>query len=192
MQRRSRRWLRRLVSLSSASAFSPSGASPTRPPCQRHAGPVAALRAASDAPSTDWPQGRYKIMREYMPKVGTMGLDMMFRTCTVQVNLDFSSEEDMVKKFRVGLALQVRAAGDPARPVACADRGCSRLRLRFSPTRRSWTASHAALRASAATCGAFVALTVNRTRVLMGFSQDGRGQGAHRRPALRLRAGLWL
>jgi len=47
-------------------------------------------------------------MREYMPKVGTMGLDMMFRTCTVQVNLDFSSEEDMVKKFRVGLALQVR------------------------------------------------------------------------------------
>jgi glutamate--cysteine ligase len=45
-------------------------------------------------------------MREYMPKVGTMGLDMMFRTCTVQANLDFSSEADMVAKFRMSLALQ--------------------------------------------------------------------------------------
>ena len=52
------------------------------------------------------PKGRYKIMREYMPKVGNLGLDMMTRTCTVQVNLDFSSEADMVKKFRVSLALQ--------------------------------------------------------------------------------------
>ncbi len=52
------------------------------------------------------PKGRYKIMREYMPKVGSLGLDMMTRTCTVQVNLDFSSEADMVKKFRVSLALQ--------------------------------------------------------------------------------------
>ncbi|MDX1581769.1 MAG: glutamate-cysteine ligase family protein, partial [Alphaproteobacteria bacterium] len=52
------------------------------------------------------PKGRYDIMRRYMPKVGTLGLDMMFRTTTVQVNLDFSSEEDMVKKFRVSLALQ--------------------------------------------------------------------------------------
>ena len=52
------------------------------------------------------PKGRYKIMSNYMPKVGTLGLDMMFRTCTVQVNLDFSSEADMVKKMRVGLALQ--------------------------------------------------------------------------------------
>src|SRR5580704_8189789 len=52
------------------------------------------------------PKGRYKIMRQYMPKVGGYGLDMMFRTCTVQVNLDFDSEADMVKKFRVGLALQ--------------------------------------------------------------------------------------
>ncbi|MBB3226280.1 glutamate--cysteine ligase [Luteibacter sp. Sphag1AF] len=52
------------------------------------------------------PKGRYKIMREYMPKVGSLGLDMMTRTCTVQVNLDFASEADMVKKFRVGLALQ--------------------------------------------------------------------------------------
>lgn len=52
------------------------------------------------------PKGRYRIMANYMPKVGTLGLDMMFRTCTVQVNLDFSSEADMVKKMRVGLALQ--------------------------------------------------------------------------------------
>jgi len=52
------------------------------------------------------PKGRYQIMRGYMPKVGGYGLDMMFRTCTVQVNLDFSDEADMVKKFRVGLALQ--------------------------------------------------------------------------------------
>ena len=52
------------------------------------------------------PKGRYEIMRNYMPKKGKLGLDMMFRTCTVQVNLDFESEADMVKKFRVGLALQ--------------------------------------------------------------------------------------
>lgn len=52
------------------------------------------------------PKGRYKIMREYMPKVGKLGLDMMFRTCTVQANLDFGSEADMVEKFRVSLALQ--------------------------------------------------------------------------------------
>lgn len=52
------------------------------------------------------PKGRYRIMREYMPKVGSLGLDMMFRTCTVQANLDFSSEADMVAKFRASLALQ--------------------------------------------------------------------------------------
>jgi glutamate--cysteine ligase len=52
------------------------------------------------------PKGRYKIMREYMPKVGGMGLDMMFRTCTVQANLDFGSEADMTAKFRTSLALQ--------------------------------------------------------------------------------------
>ncbi len=52
------------------------------------------------------PKSRYKIMSAYMQKVGTLGLSMMFRTCTVQVNLDFQSEADMVKKFRVGLALQ--------------------------------------------------------------------------------------
>ncbi len=52
------------------------------------------------------PKGRYKIMRAYMPKRGTLGLDMMLRTCTVQVNLDFATEADMVRKFRVGIALQ--------------------------------------------------------------------------------------
>jgi glutamate--cysteine ligase len=52
------------------------------------------------------PKGRYKIMRAYMPKVGDLGLDMMFRTCTVQANLDFASEADMVLKFRASLALQ--------------------------------------------------------------------------------------
>jgi glutamate--cysteine ligase len=52
------------------------------------------------------PKGRYRIMTSYMPKVGGHGLDMMYRTCTVQTNLDFFSEVDMVKKLRVGLALQ--------------------------------------------------------------------------------------
>src|SRR6185295_17759525 len=52
------------------------------------------------------PKGRYQIMTAYMPKVGMLGLDMMYRTCTVQTNLDFSSEADMVKKLRVSLALQ--------------------------------------------------------------------------------------
>ena len=52
------------------------------------------------------PKGRYQIMRAYMPSRGRLGRDMMFRSCTVQVNLDFESEADMVRKFRVGLALQ--------------------------------------------------------------------------------------
>ncbi len=52
------------------------------------------------------PKGRYAIMMRHMPRVGSMGLDMMLRTCTIQVNLDYSSEADMAKKFRTGLALQ--------------------------------------------------------------------------------------
>ena len=52
------------------------------------------------------PKGRYDIMLRHMPRVGNLGLDMMLRTCTIQVNLDYSSEADMVKKFRTGLALQ--------------------------------------------------------------------------------------
>ncbi len=52
------------------------------------------------------PKGRYAIMLDHMPRVGSLGLDMMLRTCTIQVNLDYRSEADMAKKFRVGLALQ--------------------------------------------------------------------------------------
>ena len=52
------------------------------------------------------PKGRYGIMLKHMPRVGSMGLDMMLRTCTIQVNLDYSSEPDMVQKFRTSLALQ--------------------------------------------------------------------------------------
>ena len=61
-------------------------------------------KARADLPLM--PKGRYRIMLDHMPRVGSLGLDMMLRTCTIQVNLDYSSEADMVKKFRVGLALQ--------------------------------------------------------------------------------------
>ena len=61
-------------------------------------------KARADLPVM--PKGRYRIMLDYMPKVGNLGLDMMLRTCTIQVNLDYPVEADMVKKFRVGLALQ--------------------------------------------------------------------------------------
>jgi glutamate--cysteine ligase len=52
------------------------------------------------------PKGRYRLMRDYMPTKGVSGIDMMTRTCTVQVNLDFESEADMVAKMRIGMALQ--------------------------------------------------------------------------------------
>ena len=61
-------------------------------------------KARSDLPMM--PKGRYAIMARHMPRVGNLGLDMMLRTCTIQTNLDYSSEAEMVKKFRVGLALQ--------------------------------------------------------------------------------------
>lgn len=61
-------------------------------------------KARADLPIM--PKGRYKIMLNHMPRVGTMGLDMMLRTCTIQTNLDYKSEADMVQKFRVSLALQ--------------------------------------------------------------------------------------
>jgi glutamate--cysteine ligase len=61
---------------------------------------------ASRAAMPWMPKGRYAIMRRYMAKVGTLGLDMMTRTCTVQVNLDYSSETDMLRKLRVALLLQ--------------------------------------------------------------------------------------
>ena len=89
--------------------FQPKWSVADTPAMPKERQPVSRL-APHLTPFTNCLQGRYKIMREYMPKVGSMGLDMMFRTCTVQVNLDFSSEEDMVKKFRVGLALQVRTS----------------------------------------------------------------------------------
>ncbi|MGI9462271.1 MAG: glutamate--cysteine ligase [Alphaproteobacteria bacterium] len=60
-----------------------------------------------NADNIEWmPKGRYKLMRAYMPTRGNRGTEMMTQTCTVQVNLDFSSEIDMVKKFRASLALQ--------------------------------------------------------------------------------------
>ncbi|OAV53074.1 glutamate--cysteine ligase [Rhizobium sp. WYCCWR10014] len=58
------------------------------------------------AETPQMPKSRYEIMTRYMPKVGTHGLDMMYRTCTIQVNLDFSSEADMRKKMRVSMKLQ--------------------------------------------------------------------------------------
>ena len=61
-------------------------------------------KARADLPRM--PKGRYGIMLNHMPRVGSMGLDMMLRTCTIQVNLDYSSEADMAKKFRTSLALQ--------------------------------------------------------------------------------------
>ena len=61
-------------------------------------------KARADLPVM--PKGRYAIMLRHMPRVGSLGLDMMLRTCTIQVNLDYSSEADMAQKFRVGLALQ--------------------------------------------------------------------------------------
>ena len=55
----------------------------------------------------DWmPKGRYKLMRHYMPQKGKLGLDMMTRTATVQVNVDFKSEADMIAKMRISMALQ--------------------------------------------------------------------------------------
>ena len=72
------------------------------------------LWARADIPIM--PKGRYEIMRAYMPKKGGLGLDMMLRTCTIQANLDFDSEADMVAKFRTSLALQ---------PIATALFACS-------------------------------------------------------------------
>ncbi len=72
------------------------------------------LWARSDVPIM--PKGRYEIMRAYMPKVGSLGLDMMLRTCTIQANLDYASEADMALKFRTSLALQ---------PIATALFACS-------------------------------------------------------------------
>jgi glutamate--cysteine ligase len=94
------------------------------------------------------PKGRYRLMTDYMDRVGTLGKTMMYRTCTVQVNLDFASEADMVKKLRVALALQPVATalfanspfidGQAQRPQVLAQPGLARSGCR--PHR------HAALR----------------------------------------------
>ncbi|MDM7458324.1 MAG: glutamate--cysteine ligase [Paracoccus sp. (in: a-proteobacteria)] len=65
---------------------------------------AAPIWSQSDMPMM--PKGRYRLMTDYMGRVGTLGTQMMYRTCTVQVNLDFASEADMVQKLRVALALQ--------------------------------------------------------------------------------------
>ncbi|MGG5809348.1 glutamate--cysteine ligase [Falsiroseomonas sp. CW058] len=81
------------------------------------------------------PKGRYAIMRQYMPRVGGMGLDMMLRTCTVQVNLDFGDEADMVEKLRVSLALQPLATALFANSPFLEGRPSGWLTLRG----RTWT-----------------------------------------------------
>ncbi len=68
--------------------------------------PVGAAPAWRHEDMPVMPKGRYRLMTDYMGRVGTHGTQMMYRTCTVQVNLDFGSEADMVKKMRVALALQ--------------------------------------------------------------------------------------
>ncbi len=75
------------------------------------------------------PKARYRIMAAYMPTVGTLGRDMMFRSATIQVNLDFSSEADMVAKFRAGLGLQ---------PIATALFANSPFRERAASGFKSW------------------------------------------------------
>jgi glutamate--cysteine ligase len=75
------------------------------------------------------PKARYRIMAAYMPRVGGLGRDMMFRSCTIQVNLDFDSEADMVAKFRAGLALQ---------PIATALFANSPFRERKPSGYKSW------------------------------------------------------
>ena len=81
--------------------------------CHRVAGPLGigfaglGFHPLATREQMPWmPKSRYGIMRRYMPTVGRMGLDMMLRTCTVQANLDFGDEADMVEKLRISLALQ--------------------------------------------------------------------------------------
>ena len=94
------------------------------------------------------PKGRYAIMLDYMPKVGSLGLDMMLRTCTIQTNLDYASEADMARKFRVGLALQPLATA-LVRQFALHRRQAQRLPLLPQPHlvgHRPRPHRHAALR----------------------------------------------
>ena len=109
------------------------------------------------------PKGRYDIMRAYMPKVGGLGLDMMLRTCTVQANLDFSSEADMVRKFRVSLALQ---------PVATALFGASPF-VEGTPT--GWLSSRARV---------WTDTDADRTGLLAFVFEEGFGYEAYAQYAL--------
>jgi len=86
------------------------------------------------------PKARYAIMRGWMPQVGALGLDMMLRTCTVQVNLDFESEADMAEKFRLSLALQPVATALFANAPFLEGRPSGYLSLRA----RAWTDTDAA------------------------------------------------
>ena len=76
------------------------------------------------------PKGRYRLMTDYMGRVGRLGTQMMYRTCTVQVNLDFSSEADMVQKMRVALALQPVATALFANSPFCEGRPIGLLSYR--------------------------------------------------------------
>lgn len=85
-------------------------------PAFEHPGPACPrLTAARVARARPASPRRYAIMRDYMPTRGDLGRDMMFRSCTVQVNLDFESESDMVDKMRVGMALQASRGQPTAR-----------------------------------------------------------------------------
>jgi glutamate--cysteine ligase len=86
------------------------------------------------------PKARYAIMRAWMPQVGSLGLDMMLRTCTVQVNLDFGDEADMREKFRLSLALQPVATALFANSPFLEGRPSGFLSLRA----RAWTDTDAA------------------------------------------------
>ena len=114
------------------------------------------------------PKERYAIMTRYMPTVGSRGLDMMYRTATIQVNLDFADEADMVKKLRVSLALQPIATalfasspfteGPPQRLQVDAQRGLARHRPPRAPaccrsrSSRAWDTSATSTTRSACRC----------------------------------------
>ena len=114
------------------------------------------------------PKERYSIMTRYMPTVGSRGLDMMYRTATIQVNLDFADEADMVKKLRVSLALQPIATalfasspfteGKPQRLQVDAQRGMARHRpprapaCCRSPSRTAWATSATSTMRSTCRC----------------------------------------
>lgn len=100
-----------------AAAGSTLSLTPLRPPAARCLDAAVALGSLLRACISPLPpflphlrsplHNRYAIMRDYMPTRGDLGRDMMFRSCTIQVNLDFDSEADMVEKMRIGMALQV-------------------------------------------------------------------------------------